>query len=547
MQSEPTFLGLDLSTQSLKAIVIASGLKIVHEQSVSFDNDLPHYNTTGGAIRGPKGEVTSPVGMWLEAFDLLLQRLKAANVDIASIAAISGAGQQHGSVYWSAKGPDLLASLDPAKCLHAQLVPHAFTLPNAPIWQDSSTTVQCAALEEDFGGPQRLADISGSRAYERFTASQIAKVSSDNPLAYKATVRISLVSSWIASIFLGKLAPIEISDASGMNLMDVLTLKWNDELLQICGGPQLRAKLGEEPVPGGTILGNISPWWVQRWGFNKNCVIAPFTGDNPATVAGLSTPGDAILSLGTSTTFLIDIPPASTPPKRFTNSHLLTHPTQVDPAGYIAMLCYKNGGLAREEIRNRYSRSSWDAFNAQIENTPPGNDGWSGIYFPQLEIIPPNVQGEFFFRNGQLTDSMPDSYHARAIIESQFLSIKARILSILPKDSPPLRRLVITGGASSNKYIRQLAADILRMDVYIAETKEAAGIGGALLAQFAWWKAHHEPTGTFADLKANEGEKLRLVAQQNREQVQVYDELLEQYLKCEDIVVASGTPSGIHF
>ena len=83
--------------------------------------------------------------------------------------------QQHGSVYWSDTAESALASLDPARPL-VDLAPRAFALPNAPIWQDSSTTKDCALLEAAIGGPQPLADLSGSRAYKRFTGPQIARV-----------------------------------------------------------------------------------------------------------------------------------------------------------------------------------------------------------------------------------------------------------------------------------------------------------------------------------------------------------------------------------
>jgi len=92
--SSPLFLGLDLSTQQLKAVLLDKDSEIVHEAAVHFDRDLPHHGTTNGATRGPdEREVTSPVQMWLEAIDLLCQRLKDGQVDFGSIAAISGAGQ----------------------------------------------------------------------------------------------------------------------------------------------------------------------------------------------------------------------------------------------------------------------------------------------------------------------------------------------------------------------------------------------------------------------------------------------------------------------
>ncbi len=91
---DPLFLGLDLSTQGLKAVLIDSDGTLVHESSVHFDRDLPSYGTTNGAIRGPDpGEVTSPVRMWLDAYDLIMERMRAAGVDFARILGVSGDGQ----------------------------------------------------------------------------------------------------------------------------------------------------------------------------------------------------------------------------------------------------------------------------------------------------------------------------------------------------------------------------------------------------------------------------------------------------------------------
>lgn len=90
---DPLFLGLDLSTQQLKAVILDKDSNIVQEAAVNFDRDLPHHGITNGAIQGPGGEVTSPPAMWLEAIDTLCVKLKEAHVNFAAIAAISGAGQ----------------------------------------------------------------------------------------------------------------------------------------------------------------------------------------------------------------------------------------------------------------------------------------------------------------------------------------------------------------------------------------------------------------------------------------------------------------------
>jgi xylulokinase len=282
-----------------------------------------------------------------------------------------------------------------------------------------------------------------------------------------------------------------------------------------------------------------------------DCIVAPFTGDNPATVASLSFPGDALLSLGTSTTYLLSIPPSDTPPKRFTTSHLLSHPTTA-PDAQIAMLCYKNGALAREQIRDRFADGDWTKYNQLVDNQSPGCGGYMGLYFPLPEIIPPEVQGDFVFQAAQeppsatSLDSIPTECHPRMILESQFLSIRSRIAAILPPDAPPLQRLVLTGGSSANQTIRQLAADLFNMRVYVSATKEAAAMGGALLAKFAWWKVNGNEDGSFEEMSAmtgTEGLGMKCVAEPQEKVAQVYEGLIGAYTSCEEQVVRAWAAS----
>ena len=84
--------------------------------------------------------------MWVEAFDLILQKLSNANFDFAKVIAVSGSGQQHGSVYWSKGSSEVLRSLDSKRSLKEQLE-NAFSVKESPIWMDSSTTLQCKEIE----------------------------------------------------------------------------------------------------------------------------------------------------------------------------------------------------------------------------------------------------------------------------------------------------------------------------------------------------------------------------------------------------------------
>lgn len=215
--------------------MLDTNLNIIASETVHFDSELPHYKTKDGVYRDPSGtgRIVSPTLMWVEALDLILEKFVNAGLDFGKIVAVSGSGQQHGSVYWKKGSSATLASLNPEKPLLTQFG-DAFATKESPIWMDSSTTIECREIEKVVGGALQLSQLTGSRAYERFTGPQIRKIYKTLPDVYHDTERISLVSSFMASILIGSYASIDETDGSGMNLVDIRQRVWSNIALEVC-------------------------------------------------------------------------------------------------------------------------------------------------------------------------------------------------------------------------------------------------------------------------------------------------------------------------
>ncbi|XP_077996562.1 xylulose kinase-like [Glandiceps talaboti] len=470
-----TFLGFDFSTQQIKAMAVDDTLQVVHESAVQFDTDLPEFRTQGGAhIHEDKLTVTSPTAMWVKALDILLEKMKTKGFDFSKVAALSGTGQQHGSVYWKHGSQKVLKNLEPDKGLHQQLQDQ-FSVENSPIWMDSSTTKQCKNLEDKLGGAQTVANITGSRAYERFTGNQIAKVFETQMNAYEKTEHISLVSSFAASLFLGDYAPIDHSDGSGMNLMDINSLEWCDKALDACA-PELKQKLGKL-VPSFENLGQVSAYFVDRYGFPPDCLVVAFTGDNPASLAGMTLQeGDIAVSLGTSDTLFLWLQH----PKPALEGHIFANP--VSGSDYMALLCFKNGSLTRENIRNSCADGSWEKFEKSLKSTPRGNHGDIGIYFDVQEITPSAVGFHRFNASGQKVPAFPKDTEIRALIEGQFMAKRVHAEN-LGYSIGTAERVLATGGASANLTILQVLSDVFNTPVYVQDTANSACLGCAYRAK----------------------------------------------------------------
>src|SRR5262245_41360095 len=97
----PRYLGLDSSTQSLSAVVVDTDSgKVVLEETLQFGKALPEYASPNGFLEHADARVkhSNPL-MWVDALDRILEGAKARGFDWSSVSGVSGAGQQHGSVY----------------------------------------------------------------------------------------------------------------------------------------------------------------------------------------------------------------------------------------------------------------------------------------------------------------------------------------------------------------------------------------------------------------------------------------------------------------
>lgn len=395
---------------------------------------------------------------------------------------------------------------------------------------------------------------------QRFSGPQILRFHDKYPEAYKATSRITLVSSFLASVFLGKIAPMDISDVTGANLWDIKNGRWHEDLLALAGGSSgvedLRKKLGNVPEDGGASFGNISPYFSKRYGFSSSAQVIAFTGDNPSTILALPLrSSDAIVSLGTSTTFLM----STTQYKPDPAYHFMNHPTT---AGlYMFMLCYKNGGLAREHIRdaiNGDKSRTWDKFNNIATSTPVLGQSQStdamrlGLFFPRPEIVPAVKEGvwRYTYNPGselaaadEKTWPTPDA-DARAILESQFLSLRLRSQPLVePQGDLPAqpRRIYLVGGGAANSAIAELAGQVLGGSdgVYKLEIGgNACALGSAYKAAWGVQRQQSEKFEDFLEARWNEESFIKKVAQGYRKGVfEQYGEALRGFDGLEKIAI----------
>jgi len=445
----PLYLGFDCSTQGLTALIIRPADRtVLFRHAIEFDAALPEFGTVHGVLPSPRpGVVHAPPLMWKAALHAMFERIEASGIDRVQIRAISGSAQQHGSVYCGAD----VATL---------------TRATAPVWLDSSSERECAEIAQALGDPMRVAEITGSRAYPRFTGPQIRKFAREEAHAYAITSRIHLVSSYLASLLVGAHAPIDHADASGMNLMDLRTRTWSAAALQATAD-DLERRL-PPLVASNRVVGTLDEIWQRAYDFPAAAVVA-WSGDNPCSLVGtgLLHEGQLAISLGTSDT--IFGPMDSVRVSRDGTGHVFASPL----GKYMGITVFSNGSLARKRVRDDCGLD-WNGFSEALRATRPGNDGAMMLpwFVPEITPLAPGSPHYFGLDPGDHRRC------PRAIVESQMMALAnhSAWMGITP------RTVYATGGAAANPDILQVMADVFDADVLRFESTDSAALGAALRA-----------------------------------------------------------------
>ncbi|CAN7684834.1 xylulokinase [Rhizobium sp. LjRoot254] len=257
------YLGLDLGTSGVKAMLMDGDQKIIGSGHGSLDVSRPH---SGWSEQAPAD--------WIRATEEAVAELKKTHPrELAAVKGIGLSGQMHGAT--------LLDSSDNV-------------LRPCILWNDTRSFKEAAALDAD----PRFRALTGNIVFPGFTAPKLVWVKNNEPDIF-AKVRKVLLPKDYLRLWLSGEHISEMSDSAGTSWLDTGKRKWSPELLAATGLDESQMPLLVEGTDkAGTLRGELA----SKWGMGSDVVIAGGAGDNAASACGMGTVGEghAFVSLGTS-------------------------------------------------------------------------------------------------------------------------------------------------------------------------------------------------------------------------------------------------------
>ena len=257
------YLGLDLGTSGVKAMLIDGDQKIIGSANGSLDVSRPHH---GWSEQEPSH--------WIRASEEAIAGLKAKHPkELAAVKGIGLSGQMHGATLLDADDKVL------RPCI---------------LWNDTRSYAEAAALDAD----PKFRKLTGNIVFPGFTAPKLAWVVKNEPAIFAKVAKVLLPKDYLRLWLTGEHIS-EMSDSAGTSWLDTGKRKWSSELLEATGLDETHMPtLVEGTEQAGKLRGELA----SQWGITGPVVVAGGAGDNAASACGMGTVshGAAFVSLGTS-------------------------------------------------------------------------------------------------------------------------------------------------------------------------------------------------------------------------------------------------------
>lgn len=445
-------LGIDLGTSGTKTVLFSQDGQAVSSALVEYPLCQPQ---NGWAEQ-------DPADWWNAAATTIRKVLKDSGVSPADVVSLGISGQMHGLVMLDENGRVLRPSI---------------------IWADQRTQAECDDITRMVGA-EKLIEITANPALTGFTLSKILWVRKHQPEIYAKCRHILLPKDYVRYMLTGDYAT-EVSDASGMQLLDVPGRKWSDEMLRILDiDKSLLAKVYESCE----VTGHVSAQAAAVTGLTEKTLVVGGAGDNAAAAVGTGVveDGKAFTTIGTSGVIFAHTDKLSIDPKGRVHTFCCAvpgawHVMGVTQAAGLSLKWFRDNFCAAEkEAAASMGVDPYDLLNKEAAQSPIGANKL--IYAPYLmgERTPhldADCRGMFFGLSAmhQRRDLL------RAVMEGVTYSLRDCLNVLSGMGVAPAQMLACGGGGKSPLW-RQMLADVFDMPVATTASTEGPALGVAILA-----------------------------------------------------------------
>lgn len=431
------YIGVDLGTSAVKLLLMDQEGTIHKIVSKEYPLYFPH---PGWSEQNPED--------WYEKTVEGIREL-TADCDCTQVAGISFGGQMHGLVVLDKEDRVIRPAI---------------------LWNDGRTTKETDYLNQVIG-KEKISNYTANIAFAGFTAPKILWMKENEPDKFAQIEKIMLPKDYIAYRLSGVFCT-DVSDASGMLLLDVKSRRWSKEMLDICGVKESQLPRLYESYD---VVGTLTKEAAETLLLPESVKVIAGAGDNAAAAVGTGTVGDGMcnISLGTSGTIFISSGKFGV--DKYNALHSFAHAD----GHYHLMGCMLSAASCNKWWMDEILKTA-DYSKEQEAITKLGEN--QVFYLPYLmgERSPhndPKARASFI---GMTMDTTREDM-TQAVLEGVAFGLRDS-LEVARNLGISIERTKICGGGAKSALWKKMIANIMNLKVDVIESEEGPALGGAILA-----------------------------------------------------------------